>query len=99
VGAGDAQAAQQLTAAAGVGGEAGRLGRRRAAAVTGPDRSDDPEPVQGRLLEQRREPCAEEAGVDEADRLAGAALLVVETGKVVHRGPPSIHPSRTRVNR
>jgi hypothetical protein len=56
VGAGDAELVQQLAAVAGVGGDGGRLGRRRAAAVARPDRSDDPEAVQRRLLEQRRKP-------------------------------------------
>jgi hypothetical protein len=88
VDAGDAEPAQQLSAAAGVRGDAGLLGRRRAAAVAGPDRPDHPEPVQRRLLEQRREPFAEDAGVDEADHLAGAAVVVVETGEAVHCGPP-----------
>ena len=88
MGAGDAEPPQQLTAPAGVGGDAGRPGRRRAAAVARPDRSDHPEPVQRRLLEQGREPFAEDAGVDEADHLAGTALVVVETGEAVHRGPP-----------
>ena len=69
------------------------------AAVARPYRSDHPEPVQGRLVEQRREPCAEDAGVDQADHFAGTALLVVKTGQAVHRDLPEIHPSRTRMNR
>ena len=56
VGPRDAEPTQQLTAPVGVGGDAGRLGRRRAPAVARPYRSDHPEPVQGRLIEQRREP-------------------------------------------
>jgi hypothetical protein len=88
VSARDAEPAQQLAAPAGVGGDAGRLGRRWAVAVARPDRSDDPEGVQRRLLEQRREPGAEDAGVDQADRLAGTALVVVKAGEAVHRGPP-----------
>jgi hypothetical protein len=35
----------------------------------------------------------EDAGVDQADHLAGAALVVVKNVEALHRGPPPENPS------
>jgi hypothetical protein len=49
-----------------------------AGAVSGAVDPDEPEPVEGRLVEHRAEPLAEDAGVDEEEsaRVAWAALPV-----------------------
>jgi hypothetical protein len=84
MGALDAELVQQLAAPAGVIGQAGGPGRRRAAAVPGPEGPDHPEAVQLRPFEQRREPPAEDTGVHQADHLAGPALGVFHAGEGLH---------------
>ena len=54
----------------------------RARAVPGAVHPDEPEPVEGRLVEHRAEPLAEDAGVDEEDggRVAWSPFPVLELG-------------------
>jgi len=85
----DAELAEQSTAVSGVVGEGQVAVGSGTGSVAGAVDADDAEPVERRLVEDGREPVAEQTGVDQQDRGSVAALptLQLDVTDVDEGGP------------